>query len=26
LHSLWAKTSEKPLWMDQAEKPTCDFY
>ncbi|WP_165715058.1 DUF2517 family protein, partial [Enterobacter hormaechei] len=22
----WAKTSEKPVWMDQAEKATCDFY
>ncbi|MGK3357524.1 DUF2517 domain-containing protein, partial [Enterobacter kobei] len=20
------KTSEKPVWMDQAEKATCDFY
>ncbi|EKL1437396.1 DUF2517 family protein, partial [Enterobacter hormaechei] len=23
---VWAKTSEKPVWMDQAEKATCDFY
>ena len=26
LHRVWAKTSEKPVWMDQAEKATCDFY
>ncbi|QPK01736.1 YbfA family protein [Enterobacter mori] len=26
LHRIWAKTSEKPVWMDQAEKATCDFY
>ena len=26
LHCVWAKTSEKPVWMDQAEKATCDFY
>jgi len=21
-----AKTSDKPVWMDQAEKVACDFY
>ncbi|XTZ37255.1 YbfA family protein [Salmonella enterica] len=26
LHRVWAKTSEKPVWMEQAEKVTCDFY
>ena len=26
LHRVCAKTSEKPVWMDQAEKATCDFY
>ena len=26
LHRVWAKTSETPVWMDQAEKATCDFY
>nr|WP_318384968.1 DUF2517 family protein [uncultured Enterobacter sp.] len=26
LHRVWAKTSDKPVWMDQAEKATCDFY
>jgi len=26
LHRVWAKTSEKPVWMAQAEKVTCDFY
>ena len=26
LHRVWAKTSEIPVWMDQAEKATCDFY
>lgn len=26
LHRVWAKTSEKPVWMDQAEKAVCDFY
>ncbi|MDU2939677.1 YbfA family protein [Superficieibacter sp. 1612_C1] len=26
LHRIWSKTSEKPVWMDQAEKAACDFY
>ena len=26
LHRVWAKTSDKPVWMDQAEKATGDFY
>jgi len=26
LHRVWAKTSDKPVWMAQAEKATCDFY
>ncbi|ETJ15791.1 hypothetical protein Q604_UNBc4C00200G0001, partial [human gut metagenome] len=26
LHRVWSKTSEKPVWMDQAEKATGDFY
>ncbi len=26
LHRVWSKTSDKPVWMDQAEKATCDFY
>ena len=26
LHRIWAKTSEKPVWMDQAEQVACDFY
>lgn len=26
LHRVWAKTSDKPVWMDQAEKVSCDFY
>ncbi|AUU89964.1 MULTISPECIES: YbfA family protein [Enterobacteriaceae] len=26
LHRVWAKTSDKPVWMAQAEKVTCDFY
>ena len=26
LHRVWAKTSDKPVWMDQAEKVACDFY
>lgn len=25
LHRVWSKTSEKPVWMDQAEKATGDF-
>ncbi|NSL34436.1 DUF2517 family protein, partial [Citrobacter werkmanii] len=23
---VWSKTSDKPVWMEQAEKATCDFY
>lgn len=26
LHRVWSKTSDKPVWMDQAEKATGDFY
>ncbi len=26
LHRVWSKTSDKPVWMAQAEKATCDFY
>lgn len=26
LHRVWSKTSNKPVWMAQAEKATCDFY
>ncbi|SQI61560.1 putative periplasmic protein [Salmonella enterica subsp. salamae] len=26
LHRVWSKTSDKPVWMEQAEKATCDFY
>ena len=26
LHRVWSKTSDKPVWMDQAEKVSCDFY
>ncbi|UTA35024.1 YbfA family protein [Citrobacter freundii] len=26
LHRGWSKTSDKPVWMEQAEKATCDFY
>lgn len=25
LHRVWSKTSDKPVWMDQAEKATGDF-
>ncbi|NMJ15622.1 YbfA family protein, partial [Salmonella enterica subsp. enterica serovar Anatum] len=25
-HRVWSKTSDKPVWMAQAEKATCDFY
>lgn len=25
-HRVWSKTSDKPVWMEQAEKATCDFY
>ncbi|EEX0929096.1 YbfA family protein, partial [Escherichia coli] len=23
---VWSKTSDKPVWMEQAEKATGDFY
>lgn len=26
LHRVWSKTSEKPVWMEQAEEAACDFY
>lgn len=26
LHRVWSKTSDKPVWMDQAEKAASDFY
>ena len=26
LHRVWAKTSEQPVWMAQAEKASADFY
>ncbi|HFN8082759.1 TPA: DUF2517 family protein [Escherichia coli] len=26
MHRVWSKTSDKPVWMDQAEKATGDFY
>lgn len=26
LHRIWSKTSDKPVWMAQAEKAACDFY
>ena len=26
LHRVWAKTSEQPVWMAQAEKAAHDFY
>ncbi|PVP15855.1 DUF2517 domain-containing protein, partial [Salmonella enterica subsp. enterica serovar Mbandaka] len=26
LHRVWSKTIDKPVWMAQAEKATCDFY
>ena len=26
LHRVWSKTSDKPVWMEQAEKATCDVY
>ncbi|MVZ47547.1 DUF2517 family protein, partial [Escherichia coli] len=26
LHRVWAKTSEQPVWMAQAEKAAADFY
>lgn len=26
LHRVWAKTSDKPVWMAQSEQAACDFY
>lgn len=26
LHRMWVKTSDKPVWLAQAEAVTCDFY
>ncbi|NDJ58437.1 YbfA family protein [Enterobacteriaceae bacterium 4M9] len=26
LHRVWSKTSDKPVWMDQAEQAASDFY
>ena len=26
LHRVWSKTSDKPVWMEQAEEAACDFY
>ncbi|HGM5492331.1 TPA: YbfA family protein [Serratia fonticola] len=26
LHRVWAKTSNKPVWLQQAETASCDFY
>lgn len=26
LHRVWSKTSDKPVWMAQAEEAACDFY
>ncbi|BDH46660.1 hypothetical protein TUM12370_27040 [Salmonella enterica subsp. enterica serovar Choleraesuis] len=26
LHRVWSKTSDKPVWMDQAEQAAHDFY
>ena len=26
LHRVWSKTSDKPVWMDHAERAPCDFY
>ncbi|OAT18449.1 putative exported protein [Buttiauxella gaviniae ATCC 51604] len=26
LHRVWSKTSEKPVWMAQAEAASADFY
>lgn len=26
LHRVWSKTSDKPLWLQQAENVPCDFY
>ncbi|WP_058911663.1 YbfA family protein [Entomohabitans teleogrylli] len=26
LHRVWSKTSNKPVWMEQAEQASGDFY
>lgn len=26
LHRVWSKTSNKPVWLQQAEMASCDFY
>ncbi|MFT2794581.1 MULTISPECIES: YbfA family protein [Serratia] len=26
LHRVWSKTSNKPVWLQQAETASCDFY
>lgn len=26
LHRVWVKTSDKPVWLAQAESVCCDFY
>ncbi|CAI0698922.1 Protein of uncharacterised function (DUF2517) [Serratia entomophila] len=26
LHRVWSKTSDKPVWLQQAELVPCDFY
>lgn len=26
LHRVWSKTSDKPVWLQQAELASCDFY
>ncbi|AUO00958.1 DUF2517 domain-containing protein [Serratia marcescens] len=26
LHRVWSKTSDKPVWLQQAELVSCDFY
>lgn len=26
LHRVWSKTSDKPVWMEQAEEAAGDFY
>jgi hypothetical protein len=26
LHRVWTKTSNKPVWLQQAETASCDFY
>jgi len=26
LHRVWVKSSDKPVWLEQAEAICCDFY